>query len=90
MGSADDCVYGDEPHPRGPAHHHPYTPAGWMPRQCTCGSRHWQVSVRFGFPAEVVCARENCRKVNRIATAYEKGRRDGPRVRADAPAAPPY
>lgn len=90
MGHADDCPFGPDPHPRNPAHHHGYVPSDGLTRQCTCGSRTWKVSIRPGFPVQVVCARDNCHRVNRAATAYERGREAGPRVRAHAAASPPF
>ena len=90
MASVDDCPFGPEPHPRYPKHTHPYTPSGGLPVQCACGSRRWLVIIRPGFPVQVVCERQNCDRVNRIATAYERGRDDGRRVRSDAPDKPSF
>lgn len=58
-------------------HHHPYTlgPVGF--RQCHCGHRHWSIALGGGLPLLVTCAR--CGRENRTATAYERGRDDGPR-----------
>lgn len=82
------CVFGPNPHPTGPRHEHPYVPGELLVRQCTCGSRHWRVIVQPLLPPDVVC--ERCRRPNRLAAAYERGRSHGERVRSDAPDKPPF
>lgn len=88
MGDVLACPFGPEPHSRGSRHKHPYQPESDAPRQCGCGSRAWEVTVPTLLPVSVVCAR--CGKVNRVATAYERGREKGPRVRDNAGSAPPF
>lgn len=88
MADVGQCPFGPGPHSRGNRHTHDYEPPPSAPRQCTCGSRGWLVSVFPLLPPKVICAR--CRRANRVATAYEEGRAKGPRVRNDENTAAPF
>jgi hypothetical protein len=69
-------------------HTHPYTVKAAGARRCTCGSRRWKVTTGGPLPVQVSC--ENCTRQNVTATAYERGRAEGPREVTDASAAPPF
>ena len=88
MAALDDCAFGPGPHPRRSRHSHRYVPDGPGARQCTCGSRQWEICLYPSLPPEVACQR--CHRPNYTATAYEKGREAGPRRRPDAPESPPF
>lgn len=80
------CHFGDKAHPLLPKHEHEYQPTLNMARRCTCGWRHFKVTVGAVGGVLVSCGR--CGRDSYGATLYERGRMDGlPEVRtADAKA----
>lgn len=82
------CPFGDCRKTTADRHEHPYKPPPIGQQQCSCGSRHWSVTLGGSLPVSVHCDR--CHKQSRISTAYERGREAGPRRRSDAPDQPPF
>lgn len=88
MAPADPCPFGETRHTLARRHSHDYRPVAPAARQCSCGSRRWTITVGGILGAVVACQR--CHQSNRVATAYERGREDGPREVTRAAAAPPF
>lgn len=55
----------------------PYKPHNRGQRQCSCGSRQWEITTGGILPPTVNCAR--CHAQSRMNTLYELGREDGRR-----------
>lgn len=76
------CPFGDTEHTRERRHDHPYRLGEYGRRQCGCGSRRWKLTVHPIIGFTVAC--ERCGQNNVTATAYERGRDAGQRVRVVA------
>lgn len=81
------CPFGDKPHAIGARHTHDYPIGQFGVRRCTCGNRTFHLLIGGPLPTAVTCVK--CGRANYAATAYERGREDGPRARSTS-GEPPF